>query len=138
MRTLEILVKRASRQMEELAVTASETLARRNDVLARRAAAEAAIHAEASLIDSSPLSGMGFAEYLDRQKQRIADLDAEYEIAEAEHESAKVALLKIFAERKKLEILLERQNEHIQLERDQTEQAMFDERSAQTFGRQSL
>lgn len=135
MRTLEILVKRASRQMEELAVTASETLARRNDVLARRAAAEAAIHAEASLIDSSPLSGMGFAEYLDRQKQRIADLDAEYEIAEAEHESAKAALLKIFAERKKLEILLERQNEHIQLERDQTEQAMFDERSAQTFGR---
>lgn len=135
MRTLEILVKRATRQMEDLAVAASETLARRNDVLARRAAAEAAIHAEASLIGSSPLSGMGFAEYLDRQKQRITELDAEYEIAEAEHETAKAALVKIFAERKKLEILLERQNERIQLERDQIEQAMFDERSAQTFNR---
>lgn len=135
MRTLEVLLKRANQQMEALAGAASETLAVRNDVLSRRAAAEAAIQAEAAMIDASPLSGMGFAEYLDRQKQRIAILDGELKQAEEAHAEAKAALMKAFAEVQKLEALVARQKEDARLEALRREQQEFDERSSQTFGR---
>lgn len=135
MRTLEVLLKRANQQMEQLAGAASETLAARNDVIARRVAAEASIQAEASMIDSSPLSGVGFAEYLDRQKHRISQLDIELEKAEAEHEEAKSALMTAFAEVKKLETLLAQRQAQARKEELDREQAEFDERSSQLFGR---
>lgn len=135
MRTLEVLLKRANQQMEELAGAASETLAARNDVLARRASAEAAIQAEAAMIDASPLSGMGFAEYLDRQKQRLKILDDELTEAEAAHDEAKAALMGAFTEVKKLEALLTRKKEQRNADALHREQAEFDERSAQSYGR---
>ena len=135
MRTLEVLLKRANQQMEQLAGAASETLAARNDVIARRVAAEASIQAEASMIDASPLSGVGFAEYLDRQKHRISELDVELEKAEAEHEVAKSALMTAFAEVKKLETLLAQRQAQARKEELDREQSEFDERSSQLFGR---
>ncbi len=135
MRTLEVLLKRANQQMDELAGVASETLATRNDVLARRASAEASIEAEAAMIDSSPLSGMGFAEYLDRQKQRLTELDGELTVAEQAHDEAKQALMGAFMEVKKLEALLTRQQAKALHEQQAREQAEADERSSQNYGR---
>ncbi|MFC6196674.1 hypothetical protein [Ponticaulis profundi] len=135
MRTLEILLKRANRQMEELAIKANQVVAHRNDLITRRATCEAATTAEAAMIDGSPLASMGFAAYLDLQKQRLRQFDEELQDVEAQHEAAQRELSRAFAEVKKLEMLIARQKEAKRLEDLQTEQSAFDERSSQMFGR---
>ena len=135
MRTLGILLKRANRQMEELAATASQTLAERNDVLARRAAGEAAIEAEAAMVEQSPFLGMGFAEYLDHQKFRLKEIDAELRDAEERHAAAKAALMIGYTEVKKLEKLIDLEDARKTDAERAREQNEADERSSQAFGR---
>ena len=135
MRTLEVLLKRAKRDMEELAGNANRALAERNRVLTARASCEAATAAEANVIDGSPMSGLGFAAYLDKQKARLAELDKEFVEVEAQHKSAKNALMTAYAEVKKLEALIAQKKLHAVNERNAAEQNAFDERSAQMFRR---
>ncbi len=135
MRTLEVLLKRANRQLEDLSGHANKALVEKNRVQTARATCEAATLTEAALIDGSPLSGLGYAAFLDKQKARLAELDVEQKEADARHQEAKSALMAAYAEVKKLESLLSRKREEERQRRDKAEQDAFDERASQIYGR---
>ena len=70
------------------------------------------------------------------KKQRSLELEEALDLADQAHTYCKEALSKAFAELKKLEYLLAQEKIKARAEREKTEQAAFDERSSQMFGRQ--
>ncbi|MAI90516.1 flagellar export protein FliJ [Ponticaulis sp.] len=135
MRTLETLIKRARKDVDALAVEMRRALETRGEIIAEMAACEASIEAEASMFDGTPMAGLGFAAFLDRQKLRKANLDEALKLAEKAHAECQEAMNAAYAELKKLEHLLSMEKTKARVEEEKKEQAVFDERSSQMFGR---
>lgn len=134
-KTLETLIKRAQKDVDALAIEMRRALETRNEIIAEMAACEASIEAEAAMFDGSPMAGLGFAAFLDRQKLRKANLEEALRLAEQAHAECQKAINRAFAELKRLEQLLERNRLRERQEAEKREQAAFDERSSQMFGR---
>ena len=135
-KTLETLIKRAQKDVDALAIEMRRALETRNEILAEMASCEASIEAEASMFDGSPMAGLGFAAFLDRQKLRKVNLDEALKLADQAHLDCQKAINRAFAELKRLEQLLEQHKLRERQENEKREQAAFDERSSQMFGRQ--
>ena len=88
------------------------------------------------MFDGSPMAGLGFAAFLDRQKLRKVNLDEALKLADQAHLDCQKAINRAFAELKRLEQLLEQHKLRERQEIQKREQAAFDERSSQMFGRQ--
>ena len=134
-KTLETLIKRAQKDVDALAIEMRRAQETRSEILSEMAACEASIEAEASMFDGSPMAGLGFAAFLDRQKLRKSHLDEALKLADKASADCQQAINRAFAELKKLEQLLERDRLRERQETEKREQAAFDERSSQMFRR---
>ena len=135
MKTLDVLIKRANRVVEARAADVNRTLNIHNQLLTHRVSLSAAIEGEAAFVDASPLTGLGFAAFLDIQKRRIAEVEIRLASAEEDHQLAQQALNAAYAELKKLEYLRAKTLERERQEELAREQTAFDERSSQMHGR---
>jgi len=137
MKTLETLVKRVKADIDALSIEVGRAVSARNDILAEKAGCTASTEVESTQFDGSPLSALGLAPYLERQKARQAELDEALSYAERAHEECTKALSEAYAGLKKLEYLLAQQKLKAAKAAEQAEQAGFDERSSQMHARKS-
>ncbi|MAP95177.1 MAG: hypothetical protein CMK07_09535 [Ponticaulis sp.] len=134
-RTLETLIKRVRKDIDELAIEVARAQDARNEILTEKATSAASVEAEAAMFDGSPLSGLGMSAFLQRQAQRQSELDEALGLAETAQKECQAALSGAFTELKRLEHLLAQEKLRERMEREKAEQAAFDERSSQMHAR---